>query len=147
MQIILLQNVNALGKVGEIKKVADGYAINFLIPHGLATMATEDKVRQIEINKQKEATKKLNEIKEIDKTINKISGKKIVIKKQASDKGKLFGAISADEIAQEINKQLGIKLDKTHIKLDEHIKEVGEREIELLANNRQVKLKIEVIGS
>ncbi|MFC1622502.1 50S ribosomal protein L9, partial [Patescibacteria group bacterium] len=98
MKVILLQNVKSLGKTGEIKNVADGYASNFLFPNKLAQPASQEKIQSIQNKKNKETKVHKQEEKELNKIINKISGQKITIQKQASDKGKLFAAISLDEI-------------------------------------------------
>lgn len=145
MKVILLQNIKSLGNKGDIKNVADGHAMNFLIPQGLAIAASEDKIEQLQVKKEGEKIKRNKEIKDIKDIIKKISGKKIIIKKQASDKGKLFASLSTDEILTAIQKEFKVSLDNNSIKLKEHIKEVGEHDIGLEIENKKIKLKIEII--
>ena len=146
MQVILLKDIKNLGVKNSVINVKDGYALNFLIPQGLAAAASEDRIKQIQTNKQSEETKRNKEIKEIEDIIKKISGKKIIIKKQASDKGKLFAAVSVDEILSAIEKVYKIKLDRNKIKIKEHIKEVGEHEIVLKVENKNIDIEIEVLS-
>jgi len=124
MKIVLIKDVKNVGKGGEIKEVADGYASNFLIPSGFAKLATENAViqakEQIRENAKK-AEKKLENIQELAK---KIKGKKIVIKNKA-EKGKLFGAINQETILKELQKE-NLKLKQRDIILKDPIKETGE---------------------
>jgi len=145
MKVILLENVKSLGNKGEIKKVADGYAMNFLIPRNLAVPASTDKIQDLENLQEKTDKLKNEKTKELDNLVNKISGKKITIQKDASEKGKLFAAVSLDEILNEMNKKFKTNLDKNNIEFKEHVKEIGEHEVKLKINKNNIKLKIEVI--
>lgn len=126
MQVIFLQDVKNVGKKGQIKNVPDGYARNFLLARKLANVATPANITNA---KQEEDKKKMQislEKQEIQKLAAAIDGKSIVMKARAKD-GKLFGSITAKEIANEIAK-LGFKIPEKAITAD-HIKELGEKKV------------------
>jgi large subunit ribosomal protein L9 len=142
MQVILLENVRNLGKRGELKEVAEGYAVNFLVPKKLAQLATADSVEELR-KKQEENLKKDKENEErLKKMAFAIKDKKIFIKAK-SEKEKLFGSIGKKEIFTEI-KKLGLELPENSIILKEPIKTTGEKEI-TLDFGKNIKTKIAVI--
>lgn len=126
MKVILLQDVKKIGKKGEVKDVADGYARNFLLSKKLAEVATPSAVSKIEAQnskvKQAEAAKK----ESLTKKVSEINGKKFIIKAKAKD-GKLFGSIGKKEIAAALKTQ-GFEVDEKSIGVG-HIKTLGETEI------------------
>jgi large subunit ribosomal protein L9 len=146
MKIILLQDIKGLGKKGDVVNAKDGYALNFLIPNKKAELATDDKIEQVANEKREISKHEADKKRELENLINKISGKKIEIKKQASEKGKLFASVTQDEIMEEINKQLQVNLKKFKIKTDEHIKEIGEHRIELEIEHKKIKIIVEVMS-
>ncbi|MFH1457390.1 MAG: 50S ribosomal protein L9 [Patescibacteria group bacterium] len=131
MQVILLKNLNKVGKKDEIKTVADGFAMNFLIPQKIAIMATKQSINDLKNDKSKKEKSKNTEIEELNKLINKISNKKITVKKQASEKGKLFAAITLQEILAVLKDNFKVDLSKYKIKINKPVKEIGEHKIEL----------------
>lgn len=147
MQIILLQDIKNIGRKGEIKQVADGHALNFLIPQKKAIPATADKIKAVTEHQNKilrEQTKNKNLLENI---IKKISGQKIVLTKKASDKGKLFAAISVEDIALALQNKFSLKIKANEIKLKEHLKEIGEHKIEIEIEHKKVNIAIEVISN
>lgn len=145
MRVILLQDVENLGKKGEIKEVAPGYARNFLIPRGLAILASKGALRLAE-ERLKAQERKLKLLKEKAQKIKQEIEKKIFkIEVKGGPKGKIFGSVTPKEIAQLIDKETGFKIDKKQI-IEEPIKELGEYKIKVkLAEGveAQVKLKVE----
>ena len=105
MQIILLQDVKNVGKKGQIKNVPDGYARNFLLAKKLAAVATQSTISQVKTEEAKRNQQFALEKQEIQKTASEINGKRIVIKARSKN-GKLFGSITAKEIASEIKKMV-----------------------------------------
>ncbi len=146
MKVILLKDIPKLGQKDEIKNVSDGYALNFLLPQKMAAPATVEKINQLAVQKKKMEKEKTKTVAEVDGFIKKITGRKIKIIKKASEKGHLFAAVSVEEIAAAIKKDLGVTIDTRQIKLKEHLKEVGEHDAELNINGKKVMLKIEVKG-
>jgi large subunit ribosomal protein L9 len=126
MQVIFLQDVKNVGKKGQIKNVPDGYARNFLLARKLASVANAVNVTQA---KQEEDKKKMQislQKQEVQKLADAVEGKRIVMKARAKD-GKLFGSITAKEIALEI-KKIGVTIPEKSIDA-QHIKDLGEKKI------------------
>lgn len=145
MKIILLQDVKSLGKKGEVKDVAEGYARNFLFPKGLAGVATSDAIKNVETKQQKEKIQKEEEKKKNAVLLSEIKNKKIII--QAPEKkGKLFGSVTAKDISKEFKKQ-NLNVLPTSIIIKETIKKIGEHEIGIkLAQGFEAKIVIEIKG-
>ncbi len=128
MFIILRQDVEKVGKAGEVIKVKDGFARNFLIPNNFAFPATD-----AHMNRYKESTKskgyKVAQQKKSDEFLKKaISEKTVVIKMKVGEEGKLFGSVTSQNIADEL-KTMGVEVDKKRIQLEENIKHLGEHKI------------------
>ncbi|NLM18046.1 MAG: 50S ribosomal protein L9 [Candidatus Riflebacteria bacterium] len=130
MEVLFVNTVPRVAEKGEIKRVAPGYARNFLFPRNYAVPATEGAKRNLELvrkswEKQAEAVHK-----QYETLAEKLNGLNITIAKKAGEKGKLFGSVTNAELAEAINKATGAILDKKLIAAD-HIKEVGIHEISL----------------
>ena len=125
MIVILKKDVKGTGKAGDVIKVSPGYARNMLIPRGLAVEATEGNVRNLE--KQKEIQKKNEAIEKAkaEKIAQELSKENIVIMTKAGENGKLFGSITNKDISEAIENQLGIKIDRRKILLENPIKELS----------------------
>ena len=144
MQVILLQDVKSLGKKGEIVKVSDGYARNFVIPKKLGVEATEKNKNELKLQKAHEdkvAAKKLADAKAMAEDL---AGRKIIVKMKAGENGKVFGSISAKEIAAAAKEQHGLELDKKKIQVTEPIKSFGTFEVPIKLHT-QVTGKLNVI--
>ena len=125
MQIVLLEDVKALGKKGQIVNVNDGYARNFILPKKLGLEATSKNLNDLKLQKQndeKVAQEKLDAAKAL---AEKIKEKSITVKIQAGVEGKVFGSISSKEIATEAKKQLNMDIDKKKIVIPDAIKSLG----------------------
>jgi len=124
MKVILLADVKGLGKAGDIKEVKSGYGFNYLLPEGLADLATPGAIKQAErfVAKRKEEIAKTTE--ENRTLAASLSGKKVTIKSKAEN-GKLFGSVGREEIAVALE-AMDIKVGKEAIVLDKALKEVGE---------------------
>ena len=145
MKVIFTQDVKGSGKKGEIKNVSDGYARNFLITKGLAVEATPKNLSDLE-GKQASAQHKIDvDTAEAKKTAEILNDKKVLIKAKAGSSGKLFGAVTSAQIADEIAAQYGQKVDKKKISLKSEIKNFGEYEAEIkLYTGISAKMKVEV---
>ena len=141
MKVILQEDVKGKGKKGELVNVSDGYARNFLLPKKLALPATPE---NLTVMKQQESAKKkkLEEDKAAATEISKKLGDVIVklTARGGGDGGKLFGSITSKEIAEELQKQHGIEIEKNKIVQDEAIKSFGSHEI-------KCKLGFEITGT
>jgi len=125
MKVYLLEDVKGQGKKGEIINVSDGYAQNFLFKKNLASPATADVINSVEIkNKTLAYHKEQERLAAIEKAAQ-LKGRKIVLKARHGEQGKIFGSITAKEIAEALN-SAGEKIDKKDIDLKAPIKETGE---------------------
>src|SRR3989338_2006094 len=127
MKVILLKNINSLGKQGEIKEVSDGYARNFLIPRQIADIATDELIEHIKKIKQKEKKSAKKELERSQDAAGKLEGKVFEIHAKASNEGRLYASVHSQEIS-ELLKKRGYLVDAKHI-LADHIKEIGEHAV------------------
>ncbi len=147
MKVILLKDVPKVGKKYDIKNVAEGYAVNLLIPKGLAQIATAQAEKNIEVMKQKDMVEKKVQGELLVKNLEAIKTLVLNIKEKANDKGHLFAGITKERLVEEILKTARLNLDVDSIKLDKPIKEVGEHEVtvEVLGKSAKFKVNIEVL--
>lgn len=140
MKVILQQDVKSLGKKGQIVDVADGYARNYLIPRKLALEATPDNINAARLQ-EKARLKRLEEEKAQALAIaEKLKGCQVHIRAKAGSGGKLFGAVTSKEIADALQEQCGITIEKNKIVQDEPIKTFGAFEV-------KCKLGFEITGT
>lgn len=145
MKIILLKDVPKVGKRYDIKNIADGYALNLLIPKGLAKPATNEAIRQVEVMKANDLTQKKIQEELLLKNLEVVKGVTVNLKGKANDKGHLFAGITKETLASEVEKVSRLKLDPESIKIDKPIKEIGEHKItiEVLGKKAEFTLKID----
>lgn len=148
MKVILLQDVRALGKAGDTKDVADGYARNFLLNKKLALEATPQNLKNLALQKQKQAEKAAADLAEAKELAKKIADMQVVIKVKAGDGGRLFGSVTNKEVAEALSSLVGQEIDKRKVEFKEPIKALGEAEalIKLHSEVHQsLRLKIEAL--
>lgn len=125
MKVIFLQDVKGSGKKGEVKNVADGYARNMLLPKGLAVEANAANLSKL-AGQQSSAQHKIDlEKQAANEAADKVKEQKVTIKAKAGSNGKLFGSVTAGHVADALNEQLGVKVDKKKITLNTEIKNFG----------------------
>jgi len=145
MKVIFLQDVKGQGKKGEIKEVSDGYARNFLLKKGLAKVATEGNIKMQQAHNQAMEKRKEQEKIQAQQLAKEIEKLEITIKAKAGKDGRLFGAISTKQIADELKKK-NIQIDKRKILLDEPIRSLGYTDVPLKIHPEvMTKLKVHVI--
>ena len=125
MKVILTQDVKGKGKKGQMIEVSDGYARNFMLPKKLAIEATPDAVNTMRMNDKATQERIAREKAEALATSKKLREMTVVVTAKGGGNGRLFGAVTTQEIAAALEKQSGIKLDKRKIVLGETIKNVG----------------------
>ena len=130
MKVVLKQDVKGLGKKGELVNASDGYARNFLFPKNLAVEANAQNMTELKNREQAAKYKIETDTAEAKKNAEKMSGKTITITAKAGQNGKLFGSVTAKEIAEKIEKDFGIKTDKRKITVED-IKQFGTYEFEI----------------
>lgn len=125
MKVILTQTVQGLGDAGTIKEVADGYARNFLLPKKLAVAATRGSVKQAEAQAEVYARRANKAREELQKSANAIEGKTVLIRARVGSENRLYGSITAVDVAEALAAQHGITVDRRKIELDEAIHRTG----------------------
>jgi len=124
-EVLLLRDVKRLGKAGEIKRVADGYARNYLIPRKLAVMVTESTIQQVRAKLQAEARRREKEITTAQSLAERLPQITLTFKVKAGEKGQLYGSITNADIATSLEKEIGQKFDKRKVLLEEPLRHLG----------------------
>jgi large subunit ribosomal protein L9 len=144
MKVILLQDVKSLGKRGDIKEVAEGYARNYLMPKGLVAEANKANMNMLTHEKELKATKEARMLAQAESLAAKLEGSVLTIEAKSGEGGRLFGSVTNGDIAEALAKD-GVNIDKRKIEIAEPVKAVGRYEIILhLYNKVQCKLILDV---
>ena len=125
MKVILKADVKGHGKKGDLVNASDGYAKNFLIPKGLAVVADKTAINDLENKKSADQFHKNQEEMRAKELADKLEGKKVTFRLKAGDNGKLFGSITAKDVAEQIKMQLHLEVDKKKVVLDDAVKVLG----------------------
>lgn len=145
MRVILLDNVEGVGKIGEMQDVRDGFGRNFLIPRGLALPATSGNIKKLEERARVIIQRNERNVKTAEAIKGRLQEATLRIRKKAGVDGKLFGSVTSMEIAENIKKMLDIDINKKDIRLSEPIKNTGAHEVDIhLEKGVQSQLKIEI---
>lgn len=129
MKVILLEDVKALGKKGEIVNVNDGYARNFILPKKLGLEATGKNLNDLKLQKANEDKKAQAILEEAQELAKKIEAGKVTLAIKVGEGGRTFGSVSSKEIAAEVKKQMDLDIDKKKIQLKDSIKTLGTHEV------------------
>lgn len=144
MKVILLKNVDKIGKANEVKDVPSGYARNFLLPKKLAVLATKDTLSLLD---QKIKTDKIRDEKDIAENkawAEKMKGMEVKVSVKVGEEGQLFESITRQKIAEKLN-EMGFGVDKSQVELDEHIKQKGDYNIKIkLSHGFETEVKVVV---
>jgi large subunit ribosomal protein L9 len=131
MQVILLEKIDNLGSIGDLVKVKSGYARNFLIPKGKATVATPDNISKFEERRAELERRAADEVNAAKARAKKLEGQAVRIRAQAGPEGKLFGSIGTVDIAEAVS-ALGFEVERSEVRLPEGpLRVVGDHEVEL----------------
>jgi len=146
MNIVLLEDVKALGKKGEVVKVNDGYARNFILPKKLGVEATPKNLNDLKLQKAndaKVAAEQLAAAKELGEKLEKAS---VTLSIKAGEGGRAFGSVSSKEIGKAIGDQLGLEIDKKKIVMNDPIKSIGSFEVPIkLHKDVTARLAVKVV--
>lgn len=129
MKVILIKDVPKLGAAGTIQTVADGYARNFLIPKGLAAIATAGTVKQVAERTAAEARRMAKQEEAMRGLAERIDGMRLDIAARVGEQGRLYGSVTSADIAEALSKQLGEEIDRRKIELEHPIHTVGEHPV------------------
>jgi len=147
MKVILLQDIANQGKQGDVISVADGFARNYLFPRKLATEAAGGALKNLELKNVLEERRAERLRTDADRTAEKLSEKTITLTVRAGENSRLYGRITAADIAEAVERELSIKLDKRKVGLIDPIKTVGEYDVPIkLHREVTVPLKVAVVA-
>jgi large subunit ribosomal protein L9 len=145
MKVILKEDVDKLGRMGDLVNVADGYARNFLLPRNLAALATTKNIKSLEHEKRVIADRIKKEKMAAEEEAKKISAVSVSIPAQVGEEGKLFGSVTSKDIADAIAAQ-GFEIDKRKILLEKPIKEIGTFMVPVkIHHDITAQVKVEVV--
>jgi len=146
MDVILREHIDNLGRRGEVVKVADGYARNYLLPRKLALLATEGNKKQIERERSKFEAKEAEEQTTAQAVANRLSGVEIVIARKVGETAALYGSVTSGDIAEGLAAK-GFEIDRRKVQLAEPIKQLGEFEIPVkLYRDVSARIKVKVVA-
>ncbi len=145
MKVILLKDVRGVGMHGEIKNVADGYAINGLFPKKLAEAATAEKIAEVEAKRAAREAEVQKEAEQLDNKIAALRGKIVTVSGRATEKGGLFKAVHEKDIAKAILGEHALAIPEDAITFPEPVKTVGEHIILLKSKNQKAELGVVVV--
>jgi len=144
MKVIITKETPKIGRKNEVKDFPDGYVRNFLLPKGIAVIATPENLKELEKNKERMRVEK--EIKEdlLEKNLLELKDVTLTMERKANEQGHLFSSIHEDDISLELSKSLRILVDSKTIKIDSPIKEVGTKKIKVEVGNKQSFFTLEI---
>ncbi len=129
MRIVLRQDVPNLGEAGTVQVVANGYARNYLIPRGMAAVATAGELRSVENQQRVVARKTAKQEQALQSLADKISGQRLSFTARSGDQGRLYGSITAGDIAEQLSAVVGEEIDRRRVVLDDPIRSLGEHQV------------------
>ncbi|MFW6381310.1 MAG: 50S ribosomal protein L9 [Bacillota bacterium] len=145
MKVILREDVEKLGKKGEIEEVADGYARNYLLPRGLAVEATRGRIKQINQQQKQQEQQEQEKIEEAREMAANIEDNKYTFPVKAGEKGRLFGSVTTKDIAGKLH-DYGFEIDKRDIELEDNIKELGVHKVPVkIYDEVKAEIRVEVV--
>ena len=129
MKVILLQDVKDIGKKDDIVNVSDGYARNFLFPRKWAMEATENAVKVVERKREAERRKEAEARAAAEQTAAKLKNKVVILKVKCGEKGRLYGSVTAQEVADAIKAGYDVEVDKRKVEIKEAVRQLGDYEV------------------
>ena len=147
MKVILASDVQPLGLKGDVVSVADGYARNYLVPKGLALVATKGTLRQAELMKRARVEREQKEKEAAAAKVAQLAASPVYISARAGEGGRLFGSVTRADIARAVQEQLGEAIDRHDVRLDEPIRALGLHQVEVhLHEEVNALVSVEVIA-
>ena len=147
MKVVLREDVEKLGNKGDLLEVADGYARNFLVPRGLAMKATKGAIAQSEAMRRNRDAREGRDRDAAQAIAAQLGARTIEVRARAGEGGKLFGSVTTSDIAEAMQAQTGVEVDRRKVALDEPIRELGEIEVTVrLHADVVVPVKVAVVA-
>lgn len=146
MKILLCEDVEKLGYLGDVVEVNDGYARNFLLPQRKAVVPSEANIKALAEAKAKRAEERKVAQEKLGRVAEEVSGAEVVLAAKANELGHLFGSVGEHDIADNLRKQ-GFEISDDMVRLSEHIKQVGTHEVNLkIATDLTAKINVVVVS-
>lgn len=147
MKLVLRAKVDRLGRTGEIVEVADGYARNYLLPRRLAMLATRENQKRIAAERRRAAAREVVRMAKLSELARELEGKSVTISVKATEDNKLYGSVSAKEIAAAVRAEHNFEIDPAHVVLEVPFKELGVYDVKLeFTPEAHTLLKVWVVG-
>jgi len=131
MQVLLLKDVPGLGRADQIKEAAGGYALNYLIPRKLAVAVTDGALKQAQTLKEAEVRKRDRKADEAKTLVDKLDGQSVTFKARAGEGDRLYGSITAADVAEALSRSIGAEVDRRLMDLEHSIKSLGEHRVQV----------------
>lgn len=146
MKVILRDDVEKLGKLGEVVTVRDGYARNYLLPRQMAYLCTADSEKQIEAERKRRAVREAKQVEELKKFAQELNGRSVNITVKAQEE-KLYGSVGAEEIAAAVTSEHKVKINPAQVVIETPFKELGTYDVVLrLAQGAEATIKVWVVA-
>ncbi len=129
MKVVLREDVDHLGLKGDVLEVADGYARNFLVPRGLAMRASKGSVAQAASMRRNRDARERRDREAAEAVAAQLRGQRVEVKARAGEGGRLFGSVTAADVADAVQSQLRVEVDRRRVQLDEPLKELGDVDV------------------
>jgi large subunit ribosomal protein L9 len=146
MKVILLKDVDNLGRIGDVKDVAPGYARNFLLPRALVVEATPGQMKRIELlhrQREKEDARRLTEAQQLAARLAALT---VTVPARVGEQGRLFGSVTNQDVAAALKEQHGIELDRRDVELADPIRTLGTHQVTVrLGGNVQAQIRVDVV--
>jgi large subunit ribosomal protein L9 len=147
VRVVLRDDVESVGRKGDLIDVADGFARNYLVPRGLAMKATRGVVQQAEAMRRNREAREVRDREAAQGVADQLAGRRIEVRARAGEGGRLFGSVTAADIVDAVRAQTGVELDRRNTQLAEPLKELGPAEVPVkLHTDVEVTLGIDVVS-
>ena len=146
MRVVLRDDVENIGRKGDLIEVTDGFARNYLVPRGLAMKATKGVVQQAEAMRRNREARDARDREAAQALADRLSGQRIQLRARAGEGGRLFGSVTSADVADAVRAQTGVELDRRKTQLAEPLKELGAVEVPVkLHSDVEVTLTVDVV--
>jgi large subunit ribosomal protein L9 len=147
VRVVLRDDVENVGRKGDLIEVADGFARNYLVPRGLAMKATRGVVQQAEAMRRNREVRETRDRESAQAVADQLAGRRIEVRARAGEGGRLFGSVTAADIVDAVRAQTGVELDRRNTQLAEPLKELGAADVPVkLHTDVEVTLSIDVVS-
>ncbi len=146
MKVILMQDVSGLGKAGDVKEVATGHGRNYLLPKGLAVVATPSALKQLQVQHKAQEKREVQLVERASELVERLSGLTLTFQAKAGPTGRLYGSVTTADIAAALEQEAGVRLERRYI-LSDPLREVGEHTVSVrVARDTVAQVRVMVLA-